>query len=108
VISRWFRPPEVILCDPNYNQSVDIWSMGCLLAELINKLHNRKKDDTTVLFKGSSCFPISPFNFDNEAIKDNQLDEENNIGIDSGDQMIKVLENIQLDNTHDTSFFYTK
>lgn len=82
--------------------------MGCLLAELLNKLQNRNKNETTVLFKGSSCFPISPFNFDNKAIEENLIDEETNIGIDNGDQMIKVLEKIQLDNTYDTSFFFTR
>ena len=28
---------EVILCDANYNSSCDIWSLGCVLAYLINE-----------------------------------------------------------------------
>ena len=34
--TRWFRSPEVILCDQNYDQSSDIWSVGCILAEMLN------------------------------------------------------------------------
>lgn len=33
--SRWYRAPEVIVCDVNYNQSIDIWSLGCIISELI-------------------------------------------------------------------------
>jgi len=33
VQSRFYRSPEVILRIP-YNEKVDIWSLGCILAEL--------------------------------------------------------------------------
>ena len=36
VATRWYRAPEVILLDHNYNQSIDIWSVGCSLNEFIN------------------------------------------------------------------------
>ena len=36
VISRWYRPPEVILCNQTYDKAVDIWSLGCILGELIS------------------------------------------------------------------------
>ena len=35
VSSRSYRAPEVILTDVNYDKSIDIWSLGCILAELI-------------------------------------------------------------------------
>ena len=35
ICTRWYRSPEVILCDTNYNQSCDIWSLGCTLAEML-------------------------------------------------------------------------
>ena len=35
ICSRWYRPPEVILLDKDYNEKVDIWSTGCIVAELL-------------------------------------------------------------------------
>ena len=35
VSSRWFRAPEVILIENQYDQAVDMWSIGCILFELI-------------------------------------------------------------------------
>ncbi len=37
VTTRWYRSPEVLLSWNRYNKSVDIWSAGCIFAELINK-----------------------------------------------------------------------
>ena len=38
VISRFYRPPEIILMEKNYDACVDIWSVGCVFAELLNCL----------------------------------------------------------------------
>ena len=35
VSSRWFRAPEVILLEKQYDQAIDMWSIGCVLFELI-------------------------------------------------------------------------
>ncbi|KAG7360375.1 serine/threonine protein kinase [Nitzschia inconspicua] len=35
VITLWYRPPELLLGATQYGTSVDIWSAGCILAELI-------------------------------------------------------------------------
>ena len=35
IASRWYRPPEVLLSWSKYDKSVDIWSAGCILAELL-------------------------------------------------------------------------
>ena len=35
ITSRWYRPPEIILVEKNYNQAVDIWGLGCILAEML-------------------------------------------------------------------------
>ena len=42
VATRWYRAPELLVGDTNYGQPVDIWAIGCVLAELI---------------KGQTCFP---------------------------------------------------
>jgi mitogen-activated protein kinase 1/3 len=36
VQSRWYRAPEIILVDQNYNQAIDIWGLGCILGEMIH------------------------------------------------------------------------
>ncbi|XP_038865917.1 mitogen-activated protein kinase 12-like [Salvelinus namaycush] len=35
VVTRWYRSPEVIFNWMHYSQSVDLWSAGCILAEMI-------------------------------------------------------------------------
>ncbi|KAK3544445.1 hypothetical protein QTP86_012428 [Hemibagrus guttatus] len=35
VVTRWYRAPEVILNWMHYTQTVDIWSVGCIMAEML-------------------------------------------------------------------------
>ena len=35
VVTRIYRPPEIILLQKDYGTAVDIWCLGCVLAELI-------------------------------------------------------------------------
>ncbi|XP_064422393.1 STKc_p38 domain-containing protein [Latimeria chalumnae] len=35
VVTRWYRAPEIILNWMHYTQTVDIWSVGCILAEML-------------------------------------------------------------------------
>ncbi|KAF4671535.1 hypothetical protein FOL47_001459 [Perkinsus chesapeaki] len=35
VITRWYRPPELLLGTTIYDSKVDTWSAGCILAELM-------------------------------------------------------------------------
>jgi len=34
VVTLWYRPPELLLGDKNYGTAVDMWSSGCIMAEL--------------------------------------------------------------------------
>lgn len=34
-ITRWYRPPELLLGSKKYGPSVDMWSVGCVFAELM-------------------------------------------------------------------------
>jgi len=34
VITRWYRPPELLLMAP-YHHGVDMWSIGCIMAEIL-------------------------------------------------------------------------
>lgn len=36
VSTRWYRAPEILLRDPAYSASVDIWAMGTILAEMVS------------------------------------------------------------------------
>lgn len=35
VTTRYYRAPEIILNWRQYTQAVDVWSLGCILAEMI-------------------------------------------------------------------------
>lgn len=37
VITLWYRPPELLMGAVDYGTSVDMWSVGCLLAELLTR-----------------------------------------------------------------------
>ena len=37
IATRWYRAPEVILSWRQYTASIDVWSVGCILAELIRR-----------------------------------------------------------------------
>lgn len=37
VITIWYRPPELLFGAPFYSAAVDIWSVGVMFAELINR-----------------------------------------------------------------------
>lgn len=37
VATRWYRAPEVMLTAAKYSKAMDIWSCGCILAELLLK-----------------------------------------------------------------------
>lgn len=38
VVTRWYRPPELMLCpDGLYGYAVDLWSVGCIFAELLGR-----------------------------------------------------------------------
>jgi len=45
VVTRWYRAPELLLNHKTVSKAIDMWSVGCIMAELLGK---------GVLFKGSS------------------------------------------------------
>ena len=45
VVTRWYRAPELLCERPDYGPPVDIWSVGCIFAEIIGR---------KPLFKGNS------------------------------------------------------
>jgi serine/threonine protein kinase len=37
VVTLWYRAPEILLGGRTYSTPVDIWSAGCILAEIVNR-----------------------------------------------------------------------
>ena len=52
--------------DPTYSFNVDMWSVGCILGEMILEHEKNKKTSQGLLkkrkplFEGKACFPLSP------------------------------------------------
>ena len=45
IVTRWYRAPELLLDLKTYTNAIDIWSFGCIVAEMLGR---------KPLFKGSS------------------------------------------------------
>lgn len=75
VVTRWYRSPEIILYQ-QYSTPVDIWSAGCIFAELLSmqKSSVANYQDRVPLFPGKTCFPLS---CDNDRTYKDQLDQLN-------------------------------
>lgn len=64
MVTRWYRAPELILLEKDYNEAVDVWAVGCIFAELLSMMQENVPNyqDRKPLFPGGSCFPLSPDN----------------------------------------------
>jgi len=62
VVTRWYRAPELILLEKDYTSAIDVWSLGCIFAELLGMIKENAPTflDRSPLFPGTSCFPLSP------------------------------------------------
>jgi serine/threonine protein kinase len=45
VVTRWYRAPEVMCSSQHYDEKIDVWSTGCILAELILRKPLFRGDD---------------------------------------------------------------
>ena len=52
VVTLWYRAPEILLGANKYACPVDIWSIGCIFAEMANK-----KPLFQVMYKCRTSFP---------------------------------------------------
>lgn len=37
VVTRWYRAPEIMLSCQEYTKAIDVWSVGCIFAELLGR-----------------------------------------------------------------------
>lgn len=43
IVTLWYRAPEVLLGSAYYACPVDMWSVGCIFAELVRKVRERER-----------------------------------------------------------------
>ena len=51
--TRWYRAPEIILLEKDYGAAIDMWGIGCILAELLGML----KENATTFTERKPLFP---------------------------------------------------
>ena len=56
VVTRWYRAPELILLSEAYTTAIDMWSVGCILAELLS-MQTQTYKQRMPLFPGKTCQP---------------------------------------------------
>jgi serine/threonine protein kinase len=39
VATRWYRAPEIMFALIEYGTAVDMWSVGCIFAEMLGRKH---------------------------------------------------------------------
>jgi mitogen-activated protein kinase 1/3 len=56
VATRWYRAPEVCVCRGCYSQAIDVWSIGCVFAELLHCMQPGLRDAyQRAIFPGTYC-----------------------------------------------------
>ena len=98
VVTRWYRAPEIILLEKDYGPAIDIWSVGCIFAELLGMMKENAPTfmDRQPLFPGKSCFPLSP-------AKD-ATEQRKGFPFSSNDQLAIIFSVIGTPNDDDRSF----
>ena len=63
IMTLWYRAPEVILDNLCYDESIDLWSVGCIIYEMLTSQH---------LFRGNSEIDMlyKIFNFKGTPVAD--------------------------------------
>jgi mitogen-activated protein kinase 1/3 len=102
VVTRWYRAPELILIEKDYTSAIDIWSVGCIFAELMLMIKENAKINLNrqPLFPGKTCFPLSPLN---DYTKEVHLNEYG-FPADRSDQLNIIFDVIGKPNDDDMSF----
>lgn len=61
VVTLWYRAPELFFCGTHYGYGVDVWSCGCIAAELVmgRPLFNGRNeiDTATIIYHFCGPFP---------------------------------------------------
>jgi len=98
VVTRWYRAPELILLEKEYGPAIDVWSVGCIFAELLGMMKESAPTylDRKPLFPGKSCFPLSP--------DKSNAEEKHGFPVSKNDQLAVIFDVIGTPNEEDMSF----
>ena len=98
VVTRWYRAPELILLEKDYGPAIDMWSVGCIFAELLGMMKESAPTymDRKPLFPGKSCFPLSP----DKHVKE----ERGGFPFSKNDQLAVIFEVIGTPSEEDKSY----
>lgn len=98
VVTRWYRAPEIILLEKDYGPAIDMWSIGCIFAELLGMMKSSSHSfmERKPLFPGKSCFPLSP-------AKD-LTEQRNGFPFSTNDQLAVIFNVIGTPTEEDMSF----
>lgn len=66
VTTRWYRAPEVMLTWQHYTNALDMWSAGCLFAEMLNRVN---KHVTYRDSRGQNYYALFPSDSHDEHLK---------------------------------------
>ena len=105
VVTRWYRSPEIILLERDYGPPIDIWSVGCIFAELLTMLKENAKSqlERKPLFPGTSWYPLSPRS---SQLKASKKDKHNTISKE--DQLWVIIDKLGTPSEEDTAFISDK
>ena len=86
VVTRWYRAPEIILLEKDYGPAIDIWSVGCIFAELLSMMKESAATylERQPLFPGKSCLTLSP--------DKNITQEKNGFPYSKDDQLARIFQ----------------
>ena len=88
--SRWYRAPELILLQKQYDYAQDMWALGCVFFEVLlaaqrnrNSLGSSPRSPNPVLFRGNTCYPLSkdPYLERESGKKNNKIDEDDQMNV---------------------------
>ena len=63
VVTLWYRPPDILAGSNTYSVSVDMWSIGCIFAEMVSGqplFQGTSDDDQLQKVRESGCFCLYP------------------------------------------------
>jgi len=80
VATRWYRAPELLVGSRDYDKSVDIWALGCIIPELLSGMP---------LFPGQTNFETLAFVL--KTLGNNlTVDQQSNFKVNPSFQLYKI------------------